>query len=147
MLFHEGNSLTLGCVINVAVVLKLMFSIKPLHANLFLQAMQRNAKTSQPLLIGSSSFLFWLYYTMIFVVFLWTYLVFTTENSISNHFPISQSLAYKHICYISILIKRYVQLMYISMYVSHFVMDNLQYAKNTKYLWNIQYTRQSKISE
>ena len=98
MLFHEGNSLTLGCVINVAVVLKLMFSIKPLHANLFLQAMQRNAKTSQPLLIGSSSFLFWRYYTMIFVVFLWTYLVFTTENSISNHFPIFHYIIYaKHV--------------------------------------------------
>ena len=92
--------MTLGCVINVAVVLKLMFSIKPLHANLFLQAMQRNAKTSQPLLIGSSSFLFWRYYTMIFVVLLWTYLVFTTENSISNHFPIFHYSAYIHICYI-----------------------------------------------
>ena len=92
--------MTLGCVINVAVVLKLMFSIKPLHANLFLQAMQRNAKTSQPLFIGSSSFLFWRYYTMIFVVFLWTYLVFTTENSISNHFPIFHYSAYIHICYI-----------------------------------------------
>ena len=138
MLFHEGNSLTLGCVINVAVVLKLMFSIKPLHANLFLQAMQRNAKTSQPLLIGSSSFLFWRYYTMIFVVLLWTYLVFTTENSISNHFPISYYSAYIHICYISIVRVTIYNIQVALWKYFHFVMDNVRYAKNTKYMWNIQ---------